>query len=98
MPYTWTRDVFDHDRRNILGFAATTLAIAALGIGANRSAAAQVPANPSGAGTTFRSLKQVSAGVLNMGYAEDGPVDGPVVVLLHGWPYDIYSFVDVVPV
>jgi len=43
-------------------------------------------------------LKQVDAGVLNIGYAEAGPADGPVIILLHGWPYDIYSFVDVAPV
>jgi pimeloyl-ACP methyl ester carboxylesterase len=43
------------------------------------------------------SLKQIDAGVLNVGYAEMGPVDGPAAVLLHGWPYDIYSFADVAP-
>src|SRR3954452_18940152 len=43
------------------------------------------------------SLKQIDAGVLNVGYEEDGPADGPVAMLLHGWPYDIYSFIDVVP-
>jgi pimeloyl-ACP methyl ester carboxylesterase len=46
---------------------------------------------------TFDVLKQINAGELNIGYAEVGPADGPVVVLLHGWPYDIYSFVDVAP-
>jgi pimeloyl-ACP methyl ester carboxylesterase len=45
----------------------------------------------------FSSLKQIDAGVLNVGYAETGPVDGPAAILLHGWPYDIYSFVDVAP-
>src|SRR5882762_11923664 len=48
--------------------------------------------------TSFASLKQVDAGVLNIGYAEDGPADGPAVILLHGWPYDIYSYVDVAPI
>src|SRR6185295_8086139 len=47
---------------------------------------------------SFASLKQVDAGVLNVGYAEDGPPNGPPVILLHGWPYDIYSYVDVAPI
>jgi pimeloyl-ACP methyl ester carboxylesterase len=54
---------------------------------------------PTGAGkhTSFGSLKQIDAGVLNIGCAEVGPADGPAVILLHGWPYDIYSYVDVAP-
>jgi pimeloyl-ACP methyl ester carboxylesterase len=45
----------------------------------------------------FPPLKQIDAGVLNVGYAEAGRADGPVVVLLHGWPYDIHSFAEVMP-
>jgi len=47
--------------------------------------------------TSFASLKQIDAGLLNVGYAEDGPADGPPVILLQGWPYDIHSYVDVAP-
>jgi pimeloyl-ACP methyl ester carboxylesterase len=50
-----------------------------------------------GANTSFAALKQIDAGVLNIGYAEAGPADGPPVLLLHGWPYDIHSYVDVAP-
>jgi pimeloyl-ACP methyl ester carboxylesterase len=55
-----------------------------------------LPTTP-GTNTSFASLKQINAGVLSVGYAEAGPATGPVVLLLHGWPYDIYSYVDVAP-
>jgi pimeloyl-ACP methyl ester carboxylesterase len=58
---------------------------------------ADLPKIKPGANTSFASLKQIEAGVLNVGYAEVGPASGPVVILLHGWPYDIYSYVDVAP-
>ena len=46
---------------------------------------------------SFDQLRQIDAGVLNVGYAEEGPANGTAVILLHGWPYDIHSFVDVAP-
>jgi pimeloyl-ACP methyl ester carboxylesterase len=48
-------------------------------------------------GTSFGALNQVEAGLLNVGCAEVGPADGPVVLLLHGWPYDIHSYAEVAP-
>jgi hypothetical protein len=59
------------------------------------SAAARATASTKN--TSFSSLKQIDAGLLNVGYAEAGPASGPPVILLHGWPYDIYSFIDVTP-
>jgi pimeloyl-ACP methyl ester carboxylesterase len=46
---------------------------------------------------TFASIRHVDAGDLNVGYVDEGPANGPVVILLHGWPYDIHSYIDVVP-
>jgi pimeloyl-ACP methyl ester carboxylesterase len=96
-------DEINPDRRSFLGTAAVTIAAAQLGMFSSTSAAASV-AKPAGRATTklganssFGSLKQINAGLLNVGFAEAGPANGPVVVLLHGWPYDIHSFVDVAP-
>ncbi|MEV6833884.1 alpha/beta hydrolase [Streptomyces sp. NPDC051133] len=61
------------------------------------TAAPTVPAVAPGTHTAFRTLKHVRAGVLDIGYAEAGPAHGPVVLCLHGWPYDIHSYVDVAP-
>jgi pimeloyl-ACP methyl ester carboxylesterase len=53
--------------------------------------------SPAASGTGFGAVRQIDAGLLNVGYVDAGPADGPVVLLLHGWPYDIHSYVDVVP-
>jgi pimeloyl-ACP methyl ester carboxylesterase len=97
-----SEEIDDH-RRRILGTAA--MGIAAVQFGMIGSADAQsstakpadVPAIKPGTNTSFPPLKQIDAGPLNVGYAEAGPANGPIVILLHGWPYDIYSFVDVAP-
>lgn len=91
------QDRFQIDRRRLIGAGATLAAafgLPSLAAAQSRSAA---PVQ-AGRHTAFAAIRQVDAGVLNIGYAEDGPVDGPVVILLHGWPYDIHAFVDVAPV
>jgi pimeloyl-ACP methyl ester carboxylesterase len=55
------------------------------------------PLGPSPTNTSPGPLKQIDAGVLNVGYAEAGPANGRIVILLHGWPYDIDSFAEVTP-
>ncbi|MDT7605822.1 MAG: hypothetical protein QOG96_325 [Pseudonocardiales bacterium] len=65
---------------------------AATGAAAAPTGACSAPGN-----TSFGPLKQINAGVLNIGYAEAGPANGAPVILLHGWPYDIHSYVDVAP-
>jgi len=93
----------NRDRRRFLSIAVMTIASAELGMigsAAAQSSKAKPPIVPTikpGTNTSFGPLKQIDAGVLNVGYAEAGPVNGPPVILLHGWPYDIYSFVDVAP-
>jgi pimeloyl-ACP methyl ester carboxylesterase len=63
--------------------------------GGNAPSAANATANAKN--TSFGPLKQIDAGLLHVGYAEAGPANGPAVILLQGWPYDIYSYVDVAP-
>jgi pimeloyl-ACP methyl ester carboxylesterase len=85
-------------RRRFTGSAAVTIAAAQFGMIASADAQSSKinPIKP-GTNTSFSVLKQIDAGVLSVGYAEAGPATGPPVILLHGWPYDIYSFVDVAP-
>ncbi|RDJ00581.1 alpha/beta hydrolase [Dyella solisilvae] len=96
-------DQIDQRRRNFLGTAALGLAASQIGWlslahaqsgGATDAAKAAAKLGR----TSFASIKHVKAGVLDVAYAEDGPAHGKPVLLLHGWPYDIYSFVDVAPI
>ena len=93
----------NHDRRCFLATAIMTIASAEFGmIGStaaqsSKAKPATVPAIKPGTNKSFGPLKQIDAGLLNVGYAESGPSGGPPVILLHGWPYDIHSFIDVAP-
>ena len=95
----------DRDRRRFFGAAVTALAASQVDVAAQAEAqAAPTPTSKSAASRTamnsrtfFAPLKQIDAGVLSVGYVEAGPAGGPPVLLLHGWPYDIHSFVEVAP-
>ncbi len=84
----------DVDRRRLVGTAAMMAAATELGI--IHTAKAQPRRSQTEA--SLGGLQQVDAGMLSIGYAEVGPVDGPAVILLHGWPYDIHSYAKVAPI
>jgi pimeloyl-ACP methyl ester carboxylesterase len=86
-------ETINTERRRLVGASLMSVATAELLMSA--TAGAQ-PAKPT-TNKSFGQLKQIEAGVLNVGYAEAGPGNGRPVILLHGWPYDIHSFVDVAP-
>jgi pimeloyl-ACP methyl ester carboxylesterase len=93
----------NHQRRRFIGTAAMTVAAAQLGIVGSAqtqsggTTTADPPAIKPGTNTSFGAPKQIDAGVLKVGYAEAGPASGSPIILLHGWPYDIQSYVDVAP-
>jgi pimeloyl-ACP methyl ester carboxylesterase len=95
------RAPMNRDRRRFFGTAAMTIAVTQLGTTAlaqpSGTKLADLPSVKPGTNVSFASLKQIDAGPLNVGYAEAGPIDCPPVVLLHGWPYDIHTYVDVAP-
>ena len=97
------RDAINLTRRSFLGSGAMAIAGAQLGIIASAKAQSDkrqlgdLPATARGTNTSFGPLKQIDAGPLSVGYAEAGPATGPEVILLHGWPYDIHTYIDVAP-
>src|SRR5271168_2851755 len=100
-------DQINQNRRRFMRNAAMTLAaaefvtissaVAQPGKKNDKNMTPAMPGTNGSSGTTFGPLKQIDAGLLNVGYAEAGPANGPAVLLLHGWPYDIHSYVDVAP-
>ena len=87
----------NRSRRHFLSTAAMTLAAAQLGVFSSMEAQAGNAKIKPGTNTSLGPVKQIEAGLLDVGYAEAGPATGPAVLLLHGWPYDIHSYVDVAP-
>jgi len=93
----------NRDRRRYLSAAVKSIAAAEflrIGSAGAQSEGTRVADVQTMAPTTrpsFGALRQIDAGLLNVGYVEVGPAQGPAVILLHGWPYDIYSYVDVAP-
>lgn len=88
-------------RRRLLGTTIASIGVLDLGLAGlvhAQPAPSNATAMPGGQADPFGTLHQIDAGVVNIGYADLGPKDGPVMILLHGWPYDIYSYAEVAPV
>ena len=88
-------------RRLLLGTTVAGISLLELGLsGLAKAQSNNTTASTQGATrvASFDNLRQINAGTLSIGYAEAGPQNGPVVILLHGWPYDIYSFAEVTPI
>jgi pimeloyl-ACP methyl ester carboxylesterase len=96
-----TLEEIDHQRRRLLGVAAMSVAAAGLPTTSQAQSGSNQTTAPNIAGPTQGSnslnVKQIEAGDLNVGYVETGSVEGPAVLLLHGWPYDIFAFAEVAP-
>jgi pimeloyl-ACP methyl ester carboxylesterase len=89
-------DPINTRRRRLLGTTVAGISLLELGLGVSANAQSNA-AKPATRLASFDNIRQVNAGTLNIGYAEAGSQNGPVVILLHGWPYDIYSFAEVTP-
>ena len=96
-----TNKVINNDRRSFLRNSAMAIAITIIAtitlVGSGLAQAQSSQQNVSTSHTSFGPIKQIDAGLLNVGYFEAGPANGTAVILLHGWPYDVYSYVDVAP-
>ncbi|KQW94103.1 alpha/beta hydrolase [Massilia sp. Root418] len=96
-------DEISQQRRRFFGTAAAALAMAQFGLAGPAAAQSASPAGAQpgqqpGPAPSFGQLKQIDAGLLNIGYVEAGPANGAPVLLLHGWPYDIHAFAEVTPI
>jgi pimeloyl-ACP methyl ester carboxylesterase len=85
-------DQINARRRRFVGTAIASAGVMQLGF--SEPVHARTARGPN---TGLGVIRQINAGTLDVGYAEAGPPDGPAVILLHGWPYDIYSFAEVAP-
>src|SRR3954467_6193226 len=102
MSTTKIAEEIDSRRRYFVGAAAVMAAtqfgiVGSANAQSSKTGQAPLPSIKPGTNTSFAALKRIDAGVLNVGYAEAGPANGSPVILLHGWPYDIYSYADVAP-